>query len=198
MFPKELQNETQIISFVLSYDGENDADVLGAIGASAALTISDVPFDGPMAEVRVGRVDGKFVINPTHEEVDNSDMELLVAGTEDSIMMVEGESKEVSEEELLDALKFAQSEIIKIVKLQQELREEAGKTKWEVEKKELDEDLKNDVYQLGEQKYKDIVYSVLAKEERALKNSELKKEVKASQRKISGTGKCCFRYPARY
>lgn len=180
LFPKEFRNETQIISFVLSYDGENDADVLGAIGASAALTISDVPFDGPMAEVRVGRVDGKFVINPTHEEVDNSDMELLVAGTEDSIMMVEGESKEVSEEELLDALKFAQSEIIKIVKLQQELREEAGKTKWEVEKKELDEDLKNDVYQLAEQKFKDIVYSVFAKEERAEKNSELKKEVKES------------------
>ncbi|RKY94205.1 MAG: polyribonucleotide nucleotidyltransferase [Ignavibacteriae bacterium] len=180
LFPKEFQNETQIISFVLSYDGENDADVLGAIGASAALTISDIPFDGPMAEVRVGRVDGKFIVNPTHEEVDKSDMELLVAGTEDSIMMVEGESNEVSEEELLDALKFAQSEIIKIVKLQQELREEAGKTKWEVEKKEIDEDLKNDVYQLGEQKFKDIVYSVLAKEERAEKNSELKKEVKES------------------
>ncbi len=180
LFPKEFQNETQIISFVLSYDGENDADVLGAIGASAALTISDIPFDGPMAEVRVGRVDGKFIVNPTHQEVDNSDMELLVAGTEDSIMMVEGESNEVSEEELLDALKFAQSEIIKIVKLQQELREEAGKSKWEVEKKEIDEDLKNDVYQLGEQKFKDIVYSVLAKEERAEKNSELKKEVKES------------------
>ena len=180
LFPKEFQNETQIISFVLSYDGENDADVLGAIGASAALTISDIPFDGPMAEVRVGRVDGKFIVNPTHEEVDKSDMELLVAGTEDSIMMVEGESNEVSEEELLDALKFAQSEIIKIVKLQQELREEAGKTKWEVEKKEIDEDLKNDVYQLGEQKFKDIVYSVLAKEERAEKNSEIKKEVKES------------------
>jgi len=180
LFPKEFQNETQIISFVLSYDGENDADVLGAIGASAALTISDIPFDGPMAEVRVGRVDEKFIVNPTHEEVNNSDMELLVAGTEDSIMMVEGESNEVSEEELLDALKFAQSEIIKIVKLQQELKEEAGKPKWEVEKKEIDEDLKNDVYQLGEQKFKDIVYSVLAKEERAQKNSELKKEVKES------------------
>ncbi len=180
LFPKEFQNETQIISFVLSYDGENDADVLGAIGASAALTISDIPFDGPMAEVRIGRVDGKFIVNPTHQEVDNSDMELLVAGTEDSIMMVEGESNEVNEEELLDALKFAQSEIIKIVKLQQDLREEAGKPKWEVEKKEIDEDLKNDVYQLGEQKFKDIVYSVLAKEERAEKNSDLKKEVKES------------------
>jgi polyribonucleotide nucleotidyltransferase len=180
LFPKEFQNETQIISFVLSYDGENDADVLGAIGASAALTISDIPFDGPMAEVRIGRVDGKFIVNPTHQEVDNSDMELLVAGTEDSIMMVEGESNEVNEEELLDALKFAQSEIIKIVKLQQDLREEAGKPKWEVEKKAIDEDLKNDVYQLGEQKFKDIVYSVLAKEERAQKNNELKKEVKES------------------
>ncbi len=115
LFPKEFQNETQIISFVLSYDGENDADVLGAIGASADLTISDVPFDGPIAEVRVGRIDGKFIVNPSHDEIDNSDMELLVAGTEDSIMMVEGESNEVGEEELLDALKFAESEIKKIV-----------------------------------------------------------------------------------
>ncbi len=180
LFPKDFQNETQIISFVLSYDGENDPDVLGAIGASAALTISDIPFDGPMAEVRVGRIDGKFVVNPSHTEIDNSDMELIVAGTEDSIMMVEGESNEVNEEELLDALKFAESEIKKIVKLQLDLKEEAGKPKWEVEKKEVDEDMKNDVYQLGEQKFKDIVYSVLTKEERAQKNSELKKEVKES------------------
>jgi len=180
LFPKDFQNETQIISFVLSYDGENDPDVLGAIGASAALAISDIPFDGPMAEVRVGRIDGKFVVNPSHAEIDISDMELIVAGTEDSIMMVEGESNEVSEEELLDALKFAESEIKKIVKLQLDLKEEVGKPKWEVEKKEVDEDMKNDVYQLGEQKFKDIVYSVLAKEERAKKNSELKKEVKES------------------
>jgi polyribonucleotide nucleotidyltransferase len=177
LFPKDFQNETQIIAFVLSYDGENDADVLGAIGASAALTISDIPFDGPMAEVRVGRVEGKFIVNPSHKEIEHSDMELIVAGTEDSIMMVEGESNEVSEEELLDALKFAESEIRKIVKLQLELREEAGKTKWQVEEKEIDEDLKNDVYQLGEQKFKDIVYSVLAKEERAQKNGDLKMEV---------------------
>jgi polyribonucleotide nucleotidyltransferase len=180
LFPKDFQNETQIISFVLSYDGENDPDVLGAIGASAALTISDIPFDGPIAEIRVGRIDGQFVVNPSHAEIDSSDMELIVAGTEDSIMMVEGESNEVNEEELLDALKFAESEIKKIVKLQLDLKEEVGKLKWEVEKKEVDEDLKNDVYQLGEQKFKDIVYSVLTKEERAQKNSELKKEVKES------------------
>ncbi len=180
LFPKDFQNETQIISFVLSYDGENDPDVLGAIGASAALTISDIPFDGPIAEIRVGRIDGQFVVNPSHAEIDSSDMELIVAGTEDSIMMVEGESNEVNEEELLDALKFAESEIKKIVKLQLDLKEEVGKLKWEVEKKEVDEDLKTDVYQLGEQKFKDIVYSVLTKEERAQKNSELKKEVKES------------------
>ncbi len=180
LFPKDFQNETQIISFVLSYDGENDPDVLGAIGASAALTISNIPFDGPIAEIRVGRIDGQFVVNPSHAEIDSSDMELIVAGTEDSIMMVEGESNEVNEEELLDALKFAESEIKKIVKLQLDLKEEVGKLKWEVEKKEVDEDLKTDVYQLGEQKFKDIVYSVLTKEERAQKNSELKKEVKES------------------
>lgn len=72
-------NETQVIAFVLSYDGENDADVLAAVGASAALTISDIPFDGPIAEVRVGRIDGQFIVNPTHAEIEQSDLELVVA-----------------------------------------------------------------------------------------------------------------------
>jgi polyribonucleotide nucleotidyltransferase len=97
LFPDNFMNETQVVAFVVSYDGQNDADVLAAVGASAALTISDVPFDGPIAEVRVGRVDGKLIVNPTHSEIEQSDLELVIAGTSDSIIMVEGESKEVSE-----------------------------------------------------------------------------------------------------
>ena len=173
LFPKDFKNETQVIAFVFSHDGENDADVLGAVGASAALTISDIPFDGPMAEVRVGRVNGEFVVNPTTQQIKVSDIELVVAGTEDSIMMVEGESKEIGESDLLDALRFAQAEIKKLVQIQLELKAEAGKTKWEVTPVEVDEALKKDVYDLAYEKFKDIVYSVLAKEERSSKNKEL-------------------------
>jgi polyribonucleotide nucleotidyltransferase len=173
LFPESFNNETQVVAMVFSYDGENDADVLAACGASAALMISDIPFDGPMGEVRVGRINGELIVNPTHEQIKLSDIELVVAGTADSIMMVEGESKEVSEQELLEALKFAQNEIKKIVELQNQLRSEAGKTKWTVEEKTVDVNLKKDVYDLADAKFKEIVYSILAKEERSAKNKEI-------------------------
>ncbi len=178
MFPESFNNETQVVAMVMSYDGENDPDVLAACGASAALAISDIPFDGPIAEVRIGRVNGELIANPTHEQIKLSDIELVVAGTVDSIMMVEGESKEVSEQELLDALKFAQAEIKKIVDLQNQFRAEAGKAKWLVAEKTVDADLKKDVYDLAEAKFKEIVYSILAKEERSAKNKELSEFVK--------------------
>jgi len=177
MFPKEFVNETQIVASVFSHDGENDADVLGAIGASAALAISNIPFDGPIAEIRVGRINGEFVVNPTFSQLKESDLELVVAGTAESIMMVEGESKEASEDDLLAALKFAQGEITKLVDLQIELAKEVGLERREVPENPVDEELKKDVYQLGEEKYKEIVYSVLAKDERSSKNKELNKSV---------------------
>ncbi len=180
LFPESFNNETQVVAMVFSYDGENDADVLAACGASAALMVSDIPFDGPMGEVRVGRIGGEFIVNPTHEQIKLSDIELVVAGTADSIMMVEGESKEVSEQDLLDALKFAQAEIKKIVELQNQLRAEAGKVKWTVAEKVIDENLKKDVYDLAEAKFKEIVYSILTKEERSAKNKELSEFVKQS------------------
>jgi len=180
LFPESFNNETQVVAMVFSYDGENDADVLAACGASAALTVSDIPFNGPMGEVRVGRINGELIANPTHEQIKLSDIELVVAGTADSIMMVEGESKEVSEQELLDALKFAQAEIKKIAELQNQFRAEAGKTKWVVEEKLVDANLKKDVYVLAEAKFKEIVYSIFAKEERSAKNKELSEFVKQS------------------
>lgn len=178
LFPPSFKNETQVVAMVVSYDGENDPDVLAACGASAALAISDIPFDGPMGEVRVGRVGGELVVNPTHEQIKLSDIELIVAGTADSIMMVEGDSKEVSEQDLLDALKFAQVEIKKIVDVQNQLKAEAGRTKWVVTESMIDADLKKDVYGLAEAKFKEIVYSILAKEERSAKNKELSQSVK--------------------
>jgi polyribonucleotide nucleotidyltransferase len=177
LFPKNFMNETQIIATVFSYDSENDADVLAACGASAALTISDIPFDGPLGEVRVGRIDGNFIINPTHDQIKISDLELVVAGTDDSIMMVEGEAKQLSEEEILQALKFAHSEIKKIVSVQKDFRIAAGKQKWIVPEPQIDENLKNDVYNIAYDKFKEIVYSILTKEERSAKNKELKEFV---------------------
>jgi polyribonucleotide nucleotidyltransferase len=177
LFPENFMNETQVIAFVLSYDGQNDADILGAIGASAALTLSDIPFDGPIAEVRIGRINGQLIANPTHEEIEQSDLELVVAGTSDSIIMVEGESKEVSEDDLLSALRFAQVEIKKLVQLQNDLRSEAGKNKWETREKEIDSELKKEVLELAAGKFKTIVHSVLTKEERSSKNKELQEEV---------------------
>lgn len=173
LFPDNFKNETQIIAFVFSYDGENDPDVLAATGASAALTISNAPFNGPIAEVRVGRVNGEFIINPITAQIAESDIELVVAGTEDSIMMVEGESKEVSEEDLLTALKFAHEAIRKIVAIQKELATEAGKEKMIVAEKTIDEQLLADVKELAYEKFKAIVSTVLAKEERSQKNHEL-------------------------
>ncbi len=178
LFPTSFTNETQVVAMVMSYDGENDPDVLAACGASAALAVSDIPFDGPMGEVRIGRINGELIVNPTHEQIKLGDIELVVAGTADSIMMVEGESKEVSEQELLDALKFAQQEIKKIIDVQNQLRAEAGKTKWIVAEKTVDANLKKDVYDLAEANYKAIVYSILAKEERSAKNKELTESVK--------------------
>ncbi len=177
LFPESFVNETQIVAFVLSYDGENDTDVLAATGASAALLISDIPFNGPISEIRVGRVKGEFIVNPTHQQLKESDIELVVAGTADSIMMVEGESKEVSENDLLNALKFAQGEIKKLIDLQNELREAVGKTNREVPVKEIPQELLDAVREKALVPFKEIVHSVLTKEERSAKNKELTSSV---------------------
>jgi polyribonucleotide nucleotidyltransferase len=177
LFPDDYKNETQIVAFVLSFDGEHDSDVLAATGASAALTISNIPFDGPVAEVRVVRVEDQFIVNPTHQQIAIADLELVVGGTADSILMVEGEAKEVGESVLLEALKFAQVEIRKLVQLQLDLREEAGKPKMQMPAKEKDQELISDVTALAEDKFREIVYSILSKEERNDKNKELKQFV---------------------
>lgn len=177
LFAKAFKNETQVVAFVYSFDGENDPDVLAAIAASAALTVSDIPFLEPIGEVRVSRINGEMIINPTHQQIAQSDLEIVVAGTADSIMMVEGESNELSEAELLEALKFAHEYIKKIIQAQIELREEAGKPKRVVVEKVIDENLLNDVKQLAYDKYAVLVSTVLKKEERSDKNKELNAQV---------------------
>ena len=129
LFPDGFYHEVQIIAFVISADEKNDADVLAGVGASAALMLAGMPFDGPIAEVRVGRVDGEFVINPTMEETEQGDIDLIVAGKEDAIVMVEGEMKEIGEEDLLEALDLAHAAIKKLCQAQHDLVASYGKTK---------------------------------------------------------------------
>jgi polyribonucleotide nucleotidyltransferase len=129
LFSKQFPYETQIMATVMSSDQENDADVLALVGASAAMCLSDVPFPEPIAGVRVGRVDGQFVINPTFSQLDESDMDVVVAGTADNIIMVEGGSQEVSESDLIAVLQFAMGHIRKIVDIQNSLVGQCGKTK---------------------------------------------------------------------
>jgi polyribonucleotide nucleotidyltransferase len=126
LFPSDYQNETQVACFIISADQENDADVLGMLGASAALTISPIPWGGPIAGVRVGRVSGEWVINPTFEQLEYSDMDIVVAGTQDSIVMVEGASVEISEDELISALEVAHAAIRELIAIQHELVEMIG------------------------------------------------------------------------
>ena len=177
LFPDNFKNDTQVAAFVYSYDGDNDADVIGAVGASTALAISDIPFAEPIGEVRVSRINGEFILNPTHKQIEEGDMELVVAGTESSIMMVEGDAKEVSEDELLEALKFAHAEIKKIIVIINELKAECGKPKMQVTADNIDENLLKDVNELAYSKFTELVSTVLAKEERANKNEELVNEV---------------------
>ncbi len=129
MFPENFRCETQVMVSVYSSDIENDGDILGAVAASAALSISDVPFQGPTANVRVGRVNGELVINPTFAQLATSDMDVTVAGTSTSIVMVEGEAKEISEAEMLGALKFAHDHIRQICGLISELQAAVGTPK---------------------------------------------------------------------
>ena len=132
LFPEGYTNETQIVATVISADDEHDTDVLAVCGASAALTISDLPFEGPIAAVRVGKIDGKLKINPSQSEIKNSVMNFIVAASKDAIVMVEGGALEVPESEVLDALFFAFKEIQHLIAMQLDLQKQAGLPKTEV------------------------------------------------------------------
>src|SRR5437762_2423828 len=138
LFPDGFKCETQVIAFVLSADTENDPDVAGINGASAALTISDIPFQGPIGAVRVGLVNGQMVVNPTYSEMSESLLNIMVVGTSEGIVMIESGAKEVKEETVVDAIEFAHTEIKKICAAINELRSKVGKPKREVTPPELD------------------------------------------------------------
>ena len=145
MFDENLRNEIQVINTVLSVDQDNSPEITALFGSSLCLGISNIPFDGPVAGVIVGRVDGEFVINPTAEQAEISDLNLTVAGTKDAICMVEAGAKELSEEVMLDALMFAHENIKVLCEFEQKIIDEVGVEKIELEKAEIDPELESAV-----------------------------------------------------
>lgn len=166
LFPKGYMNETQVVVQVYSSDQEHDPDVIGAVGASAALAISDIPFEGPIGEVRVCLIGDRFVVNPTYKEVESARLEIVVAGTEDSILMVEGEAREVSEETMLEAIKFGHEHIKQLVALQKELVEEIGRAKKPVVTYPEEEEIVKAVRELCYDKIYQVIHTPSSKEVR--------------------------------
>ncbi|OCC15449.1 Polyribonucleotide nucleotidyltransferase [Dissulfuribacter thermophilus] len=173
-FPEGYRYDTQIIATVLSVDPENDPDVLAITGASAALHCSDIPFDGPIAGVRIGRVNGEYVLNPTKSQLMESDLNIIVAGTKDAIVMVEGGIAVLPEDEVLDAIMAAHKGLQPLLDLQEELREKAGKPKMQVPDIPRDDELIGRVRELA---LKDLEKAIRIPTKMA--RSEAKKEIKA-------------------
>ncbi len=172
LFPKKWRYETQVIATVLSLDPEIDPDILAITGASAALELSPLPFKGPIAAVRVGRVNGNLILNPTAEELRESDLNIVVAGGEEAIVMVEGMAREVPESVMEEALFFAHQGLKPLLDLQKELREKAGAPKIPFEEPPEDEVLKQRVFSLAEERLTEILHTP-GKQDRNRKRKEL-------------------------
>ena len=151
LFPENFRNEVQIVNTVLSVDPDNSPELVAMFGSSLATSISKVPFDGPIAGVKVGRVDGKLVINPTVEQASNSDIELTVAGTSKAINMVEAGAKEVSEDDMLEALMFGHEAVQELVKFEEKIVKEVGQEKMDYEVLEITDELKEEIYTLAKE-----------------------------------------------
>ena len=139
LFPDEFKNEVQLLPTVISYDKENEADILSITASSAALAISGMPFLGPVGASRVGYIDGKYVLNPSKEELKKSNLDLVVAGTKDAVLMVESEANGLTEEEMLNAVKFGHEGFVPVIEMIEDLAKECRKPEWVVEKKDLSE-----------------------------------------------------------
>lgn len=152
LFPEDFRNEVQVVNTVLSVDNDNSPELTAMFGSSLCTCISKIPFSGPIAGVKVGRVDGKFIINPTQEELEISDIDLTVAGTKNAINMVEAGSKEVSEEDMLEALMFGHEAVIELCEFQEKIIAEIGTEKMEYEKLEIEDNLKERIKELASTK----------------------------------------------
>ena len=176
LFPDEFKNEVQVLPTVISYDKENEADILSIIASSAALAISGMPFLGPVGASRVGFIEGKYVLNPSKEELKNSKLDLVVAGTKDAVLMVESEANGLTEEEMLNAVKFGHEGFVPIINTINELAAECKKPDWIVEKKDLSEITKKLEEEFTDQLKE--AFSTIDKQERSNKISEITDKAK--------------------
>ena len=176
MFPEDFRNEVQIVNTVLSVDNDNSPELTAMFGSSLATSISKIPFDGPIAGVKVGRINGEFIINPTQEELEISDIDLTVAGTKDAINMVEAGSKEVSEEDMLEALMFGHEAVKELCKFQEEIIEEVGVEKMEYEHLEISDELRNEISLLASERM-DKALRIKGKLEKYAAIDALKEEI---------------------
>ena len=176
LFPKGYLYDTQIVALLLSADGENDSDVLSMVGASCALCLSDIPFAGPIGAVRVGYIDEKFVVNPTHTEMENSVLDLVYAGNETEVVMIEGAAEELHEDIFCQALEFAQGHVTKLVQVQKELAEKVGKPKRNAPLLEVKDEMLEIAYSVAGEKIEDAIYKP-SKIERGKAVDELREEV---------------------
>src|SRR5437762_869506 len=179
LFPAGYFYDTQIISILLSADGENDPDILAINGASAALCASDIPFAGPIGAVRVGRVKGQFVANPTHTDRAQSDLDLVYVGTENDVIMIEGSANELAEAEFIKALEFAHGNAREMVRIQRELAAQAGKPKREEPLLQVNQDLLDIAYRVAGDRIEAPLYTE-GKVARAKAVDALREEVKMS------------------
>jgi len=179
LFPKGWRFETQVISTVLSADQDNDPGILSLVGASCAVTISDIPFEGPFAGVKVGRIDGVLVANPTFPQMVDSDIDIVVTGTRDAIIMVEGEAHFVKGTDLIEAIEFGHRSMMPLIEMQEKLRDKVGKVKRQVAVAENLDDRKKEVREAIE---KDLIesFAIKAKLERYERQDQILRDLKAS------------------
>jgi len=178
LFPEDFHAEVQVMISLISYDGKAIPDDLAGLAASAAIAITDIPFNGPMSEVRVVRFDGQLSINPSYEELKNSELDIMVGATKDSIVMVEGEMKEISEQEMLEAINFAHAEIKKQIEAQERLAEKVGKAfpKREYSHEDHDEEIREKVWKETYDKVYEVARTPSGKEERGEKFKAVREE----------------------
>ena len=179
LFPQGYFYDTQVISILLSADGENDPDILSMNGASAALTVSDIPFKGPIGAVRIGRVNGEFVANPTHAERVQSDLDLIYVGTENDVIMIEGAANELPEAEFVKALEFAHGHAREMIRAQKELAAQAGKPKRDMPLLNVKPELLEIAYQVAGDRIEGALYTQ-GKVARAKAVEALRQEVKTA------------------
>ena len=181
LFPKDYHAETQVMIQLMSHDENIMPDSLAGLAASTAIQLSDIPFEYPISEVRVARVDGMFVVNPSREQLDSSDVDIMIGASADSVAMVEGEFDEISEEEMLDAIAFGHEAIKDQIKAQVALVEAVGKKEIRsYEEEDKDDSLESQIHKDTYQKYYDVAKKGLSKSERSDQFSEIKEESKAN------------------